>query len=139
MEEIPTRPWHQSGQASKYFGVIIGNDPDLALKTIVEREARVYKQTKTAQCSKPKDIRHIYVKWYLKSGRLAHSSSGPIQHGHHKLLELQGTPNPDRPLCKNLCLCRRHGSAFRVSSRHQYLQSPTQTILPGHRGYHQLQ
>jgi hypothetical protein len=31
-------------KASKYLGVITGNDPDLALKTIMEREARVYRQ-----------------------------------------------------------------------------------------------
>jgi hypothetical protein len=31
-------------KASKYLGVITGNDLDLALKTILEREARVYRQ-----------------------------------------------------------------------------------------------
>ena len=31
-------------KASKYLGVITGNDPDMARAAIVEREARVYKQ-----------------------------------------------------------------------------------------------
>jgi hypothetical protein len=31
-------------KASKYLRVITGNDSDLALKTIIEREARVYRQ-----------------------------------------------------------------------------------------------
>jgi hypothetical protein len=36
-------------KASKYLGVITGNDPYLALKTIIEREARVYKQLNEGQ------------------------------------------------------------------------------------------
>jgi hypothetical protein len=51
-EVVTCGPWRRSPpdlgirvvKASKYLGVIIGNDPDLALKTIMEREARVYRQ-----------------------------------------------------------------------------------------------
>jgi hypothetical protein len=51
-EAITCRLWKRSPpdlririvKASKYFGVIIGNNPDLALKTIMEREARIYRQ-----------------------------------------------------------------------------------------------
>jgi hypothetical protein len=54
-EEVTCGPWRRSPpdlgikvfKASKYLGVITGNDPDLALKTILEREARVYRQLNT--------------------------------------------------------------------------------------------
>jgi hypothetical protein len=49
---VTCEPWRRSlpdlgirvVKASKYLGVITGNDPDLALKTIMEREVRVYRQ-----------------------------------------------------------------------------------------------
>jgi hypothetical protein len=52
-EAVTCRPWKRSlpdlgikvVKAFKYLGVITGNDPDLALKTIMEREARVYSTT----------------------------------------------------------------------------------------------
>jgi hypothetical protein len=43
MEEILIRPRHQDGQGLQIPWSDHGNDPDLALKIIMEREARVYR------------------------------------------------------------------------------------------------